>query len=149
MCADPDGAARPRCRRAKSIVGSLEAQRDRVADALEDTYPGMYCYIRGVLPDMVVFDVWTDECTTYQQTYTDDGSVVTLTGEPVEVDVMEIVTPDADADRETEDQLKSADTAADTAAEAAESTAKSTDDREAAEALARAIENAAHFAFGG
>jgi hypothetical protein len=43
---------------AKSIIGSLEAQRDRVADALEDAYPNAYAYIRGVLPDTVVFDVW-------------------------------------------------------------------------------------------
>lgn len=51
-----------------------------------------------------------------------------LTGEPVEADVMEIVTPDADADRETDDVLKSADRAADVAAKAAASAAESADD---------------------
>jgi len=94
----------------KSIIGSLEAQRDRVTDALEDTYPGRYTWLRGVLPDTVVFDAYdpeSGECESWQQTYTDDGSVVTLTGEAVEVDVMEVVVPDADADRETDDTLKS------------------------------------------
>lgn len=83
---------------AKSIVGSLEAQRDRVREALCHAYPLRYCYLRGVLADSVVFDVWDsdDADTTYQQSYTDDGSVVTLTGTPVEVSVMEIVTPDSD-----------------------------------------------------
>jgi hypothetical protein len=137
---------------AKSIVGSLEAQRDRVADALEDAYPDGWTYVRGVLPDTVVFDAWNGgECATYQQTYTDDGAVVSLTGDPVEVDVMEIVTPDADADRETADELKSTGTATDkaTADAAAESAAKSAD-TELVEARARlsVIENAAHFAFG-
>src|SRR5690348_12622988 len=55
---------------AKSIIGSLEAQRDRVLDALEDAYPGAFPYLRGVLPDVVVFDVidsdsW--ECESWQQ----------------------------------------------------------------------------------
>lgn len=136
---------------AKSIVGSLEAQQDRVADALEDAYPGRYCYLRGVLPTTVVFDVWGDmDCDTYSQTYTDDGSVVTLTGTPVEVDVMEIVTPDADAASETEGALKSADHAAETAAvKAAASAAKSADNDTPIEVRSAVIENAAHFAFGG
>lgn len=134
---------------AKSIIGSLEAQRDRVQDALEDAYDG-YCYIRGVLADAVVFDTWNgDEYASYRQSYTDDGSVVTLTGEPVEVDVMEIVLPDADAARETDDVLKSADEAAGAAAKAAAPAAKSADD-EAAEIRARLSisENAARLAFG-
>jgi HK97 family phage prohead protease len=116
----------------KSIIGSLEAQRDRVRDALEDAYPMRWAYIRGVLPDTVVFDVWGDEdCETWQQTYTDDGSVVTLTGTPVEVDVMEVVMPDADAATEpksvtTDTDQKSADEAVESAAvKAADSTAKS------------------------
>jgi phage head maturation protease len=135
---------------AKSIVGSLEAQRDRVADALEDAYPDGWTYIRGVLSAVVVFDAWNgDECATYQQTYTDDGSVTTLTGTPEEVDVMEVVLPDADAARETDDVLKSADEAAGVAAKAATPAAKSADD-EAAEIRARLSisENAARLAFG-
>lgn len=144
---------------AKSIVGSLEAQQDRVADALEDAYPGKWCYIRGVLPDTVVFDVWDDAdgtCETYQQTYTDDGSVVTLTGTPVEVDVMEIVTPDADADRETGDALKShqvSDRSADQAAEAAATkaaapAAKSADEGSVMSARVALVEQEALLQFG-
>lgn len=134
---------------AKSIIGSLEAQRDRVSDALSDAYPNQYCYIRGVLPDVVVFDVWAGgEDVSYRQAYTDDGSVVTLTGTPEEVDVMEIVLPDADANLEPKstkvsDTEKSADQAAsDSAAKAAETdTAKSADegsDRLAAQAESKA-----------
>ena len=39
------------------------------------------------------------EYQTYTQDFTDDGSVVTLTGTASVVDVHEIVVPDADADR--------------------------------------------------
>jgi len=38
----------------------------------------------------------TYDCETYKQSYHDDGSVVTLTGDAVPVDVMETVTPDPD-----------------------------------------------------
>ena len=134
---------------AKSIIGSLEAQRDRVADALEDAYPDGWAYIRGVLPDTVVFDAWNGgESATYRQSYTDDGSVVTLTGEPVEVDVMEVVLPDADADRETDDVLKSADDAAGVAAKAAAPAAKSADEDELIRIRQHVSENAARLAFG-
>ena len=137
---------------AKAIVGSLEAQQDRVADALEDAYPDKWCYVRGVLPTSIVFDVWDDmtgDCATYQQDYTDDGSVVTLTGTPAEVDVMEVVTPDADADREADETLKSADVTAEPAADQAADSAVKSADTEAAAALARIAENAAQLAFGG
>ena len=136
---------------AKSIVGSLEATRDRVTDALEDAYPDGWTYVRGVLPTTVVFDAWSDgESMTMQQTYTDDGSVVTLTGTPVEVDVMEIVTPDADANRETDDVPKSTDTATGkaTAPAAAIPAAKSADPSDAEIRFRMSInENAARFAF--
>lgn len=111
---------------AKAIVGSLEAQRERVADALSDAYPLRYCYIRGVLPTSVVFDVWgEDDCDTYQQDYTDDGSVVTLTGQPVEVDIVEVVTPDSDTE---ETAAKAAETAAVDEKTAAATTAEATDE---------------------
>lgn len=135
----------------KSIVGSVEALQDRVQDALEDTYPRS-CYIRGVLPSVdggtVIFDTWTVDydLESYSQTYTDDGSVVTLTGSPVEVDVMEIVTPDADTARD-EGELKSAvDTAEEAAAPAAADPAVKTADIDARQ---RVNENAALIAFGG
>jgi hypothetical protein len=81
----------------KAIVGSVEAQQDRVRDALEDAYGEWSAWLRGVLPDTVVFDKGGD---TFQQSYTDDGAVVTLEGDPTEVDIHEVVAPDADADRE-------------------------------------------------
>jgi hypothetical protein len=91
----------------KSIVGSVEALQDRIRDALEDAYGQWNTCLRGVLPDTVVFDFWgtsgtagLDPDSTYSQTYTDDGAVVTLTGTPSPVDIHEVVAPDADADRE-------------------------------------------------
>ena len=135
----------------KSIIGSLEAQRDRVRDALEDAYPDGWVYLRGVLADTVVFDAWNgDECASYQQGYTDDGSVVTLTGDPVEVDVMEVVVPDADASRETDDVLKSTDDATGkaTAEAAADPAAKSADEDVEFRARLSISENAARLAFG-
>lgn len=100
----------------KSIIGSVEALQDRVSDALEDAYGGKYGYwgwLRGVLPNAthdggtVIFqssklgDPETYDSCTYSQDYTDDGQVVTLTGTATEVDIHEVVAPDADADRDT------------------------------------------------
>lgn len=87
----------------KTIIGSLEAAQERVEDAVEDTYPGSWTRVRGVLPDVVIFDVYDyddGDLQSWRQTYTDDGSVATLTGEPERVDVMEVVIPDADAARD-------------------------------------------------
>jgi hypothetical protein len=105
----------------KSIVGSVEALQDRVRDALEDAYGndwGYWGHLRGVVPNdaddggTCVFDSSRVadgyDYATYQQTFTDDGAVVTLVGEAVEVDIHEIVVPDADADREDNPGLRSA-----------------------------------------
>lgn len=109
----------------KSIVGSVEALQDRVRDALEDQYGEWATVLRGVLPDQntVVFDNWGSslEDGTWKQTYSDDGAVVTLTGDPVAVDIHEIVVPDADADREGKSAADAAATKA--AADAADATA--------------------------
>lgn len=96
--------------RMKAIVGSIEALRGRVADALEDAYPTEYgcCMVHGVIPSgdggTVVFECYgvegLDSDESYSQSYTDDGAVVTLTGTVTVVDIAEIVTPDADAARE-------------------------------------------------
>jgi hypothetical protein len=87
---------------------------------------------------------------TYRIDYTDDGAVTTLTGDPVLVDVMETVVPDADADREADDALKSAVDAADPAAQAAGSAADTADIKTPNEVLTAMLENrhAARFAFG-
>jgi len=86
----------------KSVVGSLEAIQDRASDALNDAYgTGAWVWLRATLPDKLVFQISTEdssETETYQQDYTDDGSVITLTGERTPVDVAEIVTSDPDED---------------------------------------------------
>jgi phage head maturation protease len=96
--------------RGKAIVGSVEALRERVADALEDAYPSDYggVYVRGVILNgaggTVVFGGYGIEALeddeTYSVGFTDDGAVVSLTGDVKVVDIAEIVTPDADAARE-------------------------------------------------
>lgn len=114
-------AARRSIAQGKSIVGSVEALQDRCRDALEDAYTCEWgICLRGVLPDdgVLIFDYYgyggcydpgpvkLESGETYRQAFTDDGAVVTLTGDPEVVDIHEIVAPDADASRE--DQTKSA-----------------------------------------
>ena len=89
----------------KSIIGSVEALQERVADAIEDANELTYNVIRGVIPNadggVVVFDsydmdAW--ECQTFQQSFSDDGSVVILVGESKPVDIFEVVLPDGHED---------------------------------------------------
>lgn len=86
----------------KSVVGSLEAIQDRARDALNDAYgTGAWVWLRATLTDKLVFEISTEgssDSETYQQDYTDDGSVITLQGERTAVDVAEIVTSDPDED---------------------------------------------------
>jgi HK97 family phage prohead protease len=85
----------------KAIIGSIEALGDRLNDALEHAYPRCYPYIRGVLADgdsagVVVYDLWdrdTWERVSWQESYADDGSIVTLSGDASEVQIMEVVQP--------------------------------------------------------
>lgn len=103
---EPDAHRRNPYRGQKSLVGSLEATQDRVRDAVQDAYPGAWVYLRGTVPDgngggYVVYSVEdpeTYDCDVFKQSYTDDGSVVALTGAAAPVDVLETVTPDADAE---------------------------------------------------
>ena len=93
---------------AKSVAGSLEATQDRVRDALKDAYPGTWVYLQATIPGgesggTLVFqieDPETYDCETYKQDYTDDGSVITLTGERTTVDLMQVIKPDPDEDAE-------------------------------------------------
>jgi hypothetical protein len=83
----------------KAFVGSLEAAQERACDALEDAYagPDVYVYLRATLPTTLVFEVMSmSDSETYQQDYTDDGTMVTLAGERRAVDVAEMVMPDPD-----------------------------------------------------
>lgn len=91
----------------KSVVGSIEAAQDRLREALRDAYPGKWPWARATFPDLgyVVFDIYDYELGTgnqsYRQSYTDDGTTVTLEGTPEPVDVMEIITPDPAAGTST------------------------------------------------
>ena len=100
----------------KTIAGSVEAGQDRIGDALNDAYPNRYPWPRGTMPagpdgGMVVFDLYdqmSGDRQTFRQEYTDDGSLVTLVGQPEPVDIMEIVVADADADEDPELQIYTA-----------------------------------------
>lgn len=103
--ADCSGAKshKPNRPETKSVEGSLEATQDRVRDALEDAYPEKWAWLRATLPDYIVFDLSAidgPDSDTYKQSYTDDGSVVTLTGDATPVDLAEVVKPDPDEARE-------------------------------------------------
>jgi hypothetical protein len=93
----------------KSVEGSLEAVQDRASDALNDAYGiDAYVWLRATLPTSLIFVISipdSSESETYQQDYTDDGSVVTLTGERKAVDLAEIVKPDPDEDAEPAETL--------------------------------------------
>ena len=124
----------------KSIIGSVEALQDRVRDALTDTYTDRFCCLRGVVPGdgggTVYFDAFSDDgIDSYKQTFTDDGSVATLTGEATEVDILETVQPDADADRENTELKSTGETTTDATAHAAADVAVKAADN--GEALAR------------
>lgn len=89
----------------KAIAGSLEETQARATDALNDAYgEDAYVWLRGTLPDTLIFEISSNDGSgseTYQQSYTDDGSVVTLTGARTAVDLAEIVKPDPDEDDST------------------------------------------------
>lgn len=93
--------------RLKSIGGSLEEKQDRARDALNDAYGAdAWVWLRGTLPDSLVFEINSNDGSdseTYQQSYTDDGSVITLTGERRAVDLTEVVKSDPDEDTGTDD----------------------------------------------
>lgn len=88
----------------KAVAGSLEATRERVSDALNDLYgTEFYVWLRATIPTgdggTCVFEldaVEGSDSDCFQQSYTDDGSVVTLTGERAPVDLMEVIKSDPD-----------------------------------------------------
>jgi hypothetical protein len=95
----------------KSVAGSLEATQDRVRDALEDAYPDNYAWLRATLPDYIVFELSAidgPDSDTFKQSYTDDGAVVTLTGDRTPVDMTEVVVPDPDEDESADPAVSSA-----------------------------------------
>lgn len=90
----------------KSIDGSLEQLQDRIRDELRETYLG-WVWLRDTVPagtdltaGYVVFDVEdpdTYDSDTYRESFTYDGSTVTLAGDRQAVEVTEQVIPDPDA----------------------------------------------------
>lgn len=95
-------------RERKSVDGSIEATQDRARDALQDAYPGNWVYLQATIPEgdggLLVFGVEnsiTYDCETFKQSYTDDGSTVTLTGTPSPVDLVQIIKPDLDEAEDT------------------------------------------------
>lgn len=112
----------------KTFQGSLEAIIARAQDALEDAYPNACICLRATLPDALIYDIccengcdgsgccrdepcWCSpqhpccdhdccEAETYSQPYTDNGSVIELTGDRTPVDTTEIVVPEADEARD-------------------------------------------------
>lgn len=86
----------------KAVAGSLEEKQARAIDALNDAYgANAWVWLRATLPDTLIFEIDASDGSdsdTYQQAYTDDGSVITLTGERTAVDLAEIVKPDPDED---------------------------------------------------
>ena len=91
----------------KAVAGSLEATQERVQDALNDAYgTEFYVWLRATLPDSVIYDLnpvdGGSESETFQESYTDDGSVVTLAGDATAVDLAEVVKPDPDEDESTD-----------------------------------------------
>jgi hypothetical protein len=144
--ADPAGAtaaAEKSARRAqtKSVAGSLEATQDRARDALQDAYPGVWAWLQATIPNgdggTLVFQLEnpvTYDNDTWQQQYTDDGSVITLTGERSAVDLVQIIKPDPDEEDSATDgdaataAEKSAAAASKAAAEDAESNAPTDDE---------------------
>lgn len=116
----------------KSVAGSLEATQDRVRDALNDAHGGddVWIWLRATIPGAdgagnCVYEVDTNgsDSETYQQSYTDDGSVVTLTGDPKPVDLMEVIGPDPDEDSDG-NTAAATNAAPDAAAKAASGTAE-------------------------
>lgn len=130
----------------KSVAGSLEATQDRARDALQDAYPGFWVYLQATIPDgdggLLVFQLEntdTYDCDSFKQSYTDDGSVITLTGERAAVDLMQVIKPDPDEDAEpaTGDDVAAAAKAA--AATESKAAADADSDAVKAELEARAL----------
>lgn len=125
----------------KSVAGSLEATQDRALDALQDAYPGDIVWLRSTIPagdagGTLVFEVEdkeTYESESYQQDYTDDGSVIALTGERSAVDLIEVIKPDPDENAEPATEVD--DAAAAKAAAASETKAAEDAESDAISAL--------------
>lgn len=77
----------------KSIVGSYEERTDRLREAIHAAYPHAdWAWCRATFDDRVVFHVdLAHESHTFEASYTVDETGAVMLGEPVEVDVAEVV----------------------------------------------------------
>ncbi len=87
-------------RRTKSIDGSLEQLQERISDALRETYQG-WVWLRATVPSdgggQATYDVEdpdTYDSTTWRESYTYDGTTVTLAGDRQAVEVTQQIIPD-------------------------------------------------------
>lgn len=99
-CAQDDGKRVHGQLGTKAIAGSLEADQERIREALQTTYPGQWAWVRGTIPDgqgggTIIFELEDDvtmQSATLRQTYTDDGDTVTLQDDAETVTLEEVVT---------------------------------------------------------
>jgi HK97 family phage prohead protease len=80
---------------AKALVGSYEYLKEHLREALRDAFPARWLWIRGTLPDRVVFEREVEtydgyECSTWEVSYTEADGSFTF-GEPIRVEISEIV----------------------------------------------------------
>ncbi len=131
----------------KALAGSVEILQQRAREALQETYPEGWVWLRGTIPDgngggTVVFEVEdrdTYATELYQQSYTDDGTTFTLTGARAAVDVMEVIAPEPEKSGDsTSTDGAAAEPGAGAPAPAPGSKAAPTDEEAAAEIQVRA-----------
>jgi HK97 family phage prohead protease len=93
----------------KALVGSYEYTTERICEALNAAFPSDWLYVRGTMPDKVIYQRGVEtidgyDSATFEVTYTDGPDGITF-GDPSEVTVSEIVEPKAmqpDADEPVE-----------------------------------------------
>lgn len=126
----------------KTMDGSYEDLSEDLREALKESIPGVaWLCIRGTFADHVVYDVCdADDCTTttYQVDYAPTGDDTFSFGEPVEVDVEEVVVATEEAK-----SLSSAKPAADDPAAASAAAGSSADGDAVNTLLARSLEHLA------
>lgn len=85
---------------AKALIGSYEHLSERLRTALMEAFPSEWLWVRGTMPDQVIFEREVDtfdgyRCSTFQVAYTDTPDGITFDGDAEEVTVSEIVEPKA------------------------------------------------------
>lgn len=94
----------------KALIGSYEHLTERLRAALAEVFPSDWLWVRGTMPDRVIFDREVEtfdgyRCSTFEVSYTDGEDGFTF-GDAAEVTVSEIVEPKALAEGdETADGL--------------------------------------------